>query len=301
MQRLNYHHLYYFWRVAKEGNLTQAAKQLHVSQSALSAQIKQLENTMDVQLFERTGRKLKLTETGMRSYAYAEEIFTKGDELENLLLTGKDSRQQTIRIGVLSTMSRNFIEVFIAPLASKPKLRFSLHSGGQAMLLEALANHQLDLALTNIEVHGSKDRLWECQQLARQPVAVVGPLEVDKKEVDKKNELSDHYRQQRWVLPINESPIRSAFDSFCAQQNFRPDIAAEADDMAMLRLLARDTGALAVIPDIVVRDELTSGRLKHLMTLPNIYENFYAVTVKRQYPSPLIGELFKPWLKSQSG
>lgn len=294
MSRLNYHHLYYFWRVAKEGNLTKAAGLLHVSQSALSAQIKQLENTMGVDLFNRTGRKLRLTETGIRTYAYAEEIFQKGEELEKLLLTGVEPENQTIRIGALATMSRNFVELFIEPLTDKPQLRFSLYSSGQARLLDALANHQLDLALTNIEVYGSHEQLWQCQLLARQPIAVIGPPEF----ANTGNSF-EHFKRQRWVLPVNESPIRAAFDSFCAQQQFRPDIAAEADDMAMLRLLARDIGALAVIPDIVVKDELNSGKLRHLLTLPNVYENFYAVTIKRQFPNELTGELFAPWLQGQ--
>jgi LysR family transcriptional activator of nhaA len=293
MSKLNYHHLYYFWRVAREGNLTRAADLLHVSQSALSAQIKQLESTMEVSLFNRTGRKLVLTETGIRTYAFAEEIFKKGEELEKLLRTGTEPDNQTIRIGALATMSRNFVKLFIEPLIHRPQLRFSLHSSGQARLLNALANHQLDLALTNTEVYGNHEQLWQCQLLARQPIAVVGPPG----SVSTENFLQ-HFKQQRWVLPVNESPIRAAFDSFCAQHQLKPDIAAEADDMAMLRLLARDTGALAVIPDIVVKDELNSGKLRHLLTLPNVYENFYAVTIKRQFPNALTGELFAPWLES---
>ena len=78
MNRLNYHHLYYFWQVAKIGNLTKTAEQLHVSQSALSAQIKQLEQNLGISLFNRTGRQLTLTESGHQTLRYAEDIFSKG-------------------------------------------------------------------------------------------------------------------------------------------------------------------------------------------------------------------------------
>ncbi len=291
MSKLNYHHLYYFWQVAKDGNLTRTAKTLHVSQSALSSQIKQLECNMSVRLFRREGRKLLLTETGQRTFSYADEIFKKGDELESLLLSGIEPESRIIRIGALSTMSRNFIEDFITPLIGKSRSHFSVHAGGQGHLLNALANHQLDLVLTNIAVHGDDGQLWQCQLLARQPIAVVGPPG----SISSKT-FSSQYKKQRWVLPVSESPIRSAFDSFCVQRQFTPDIVAEADDMAMLRLLARDSGALAVIPDVVVRDELNSNKLVHFMTLPNAYENFYGVTVKRQFSSELISELFSRWL-----
>lgn len=292
MSRLNYHHLYYFWRVAKHGNLTRTASDLHVSQSALSSQIKQLEHTMGVDLFLREGRSLVLTEVGRRALAYAEDIFSKGEELESLLLSGVERENRSVRIGMLSTMSRNFIESFIEPLNQQPHYTFSLQAKGQVNLLNALANHQLDLALTNIEVRGDDEPLWQTQLLARQPVAVVGPAGL----VSSKT-FSSAYKKQRWVLPVNESPIRSAFDSFCAQQQFEPKIAAEADDMAMLRLLARDSGALAVVPAVVVKDELSSGGLQHLLTLPNVFENFYAVTVRRQFPNPLMTMLLGEWMK----
>jgi LysR family transcriptional activator of nhaA len=288
MARLNYHHLYYFWRVARNGNLTSTANTLHVSQSALSAQIKQLEDTMDVTLFLRQGRKLTLTEAGQRTLMYADDIFSKGEELETLLRKGMNLSNQKIRIGMLSTMSRNFIENFIAPLQGRDDVQFSLHARGQVNLLNDLANHQFDLALTNIEVRGSDERLWQCRLIDRQAVAVIGPPGID---IDP--HYSDKYQKQRWVLPVNESPIRAGFDGFCAVHQLKPDILAEADDMAMLRLLARDNNALTVLPDVVVKDELAAGRLIHYMTLPDVYENFYAVTVKRQFQHQIIQELMK--------
>ena len=286
MSRLNYHHLYYFWRVAKQGNLTQAANNLHVSQSALSLQIKQLEEVMNVSLFMRKGRSLVLTEVGIQAFSYAEEIFKKGEELESLLTLGIQSEQPVIRIGMLSTMSRNFIESFIEPILRKPNIKYILHARGQANLLNALADHQLDLALTNIEVRGTSKQIWQCRLLARQPIAIIGPPGLGLKP-----ELSDAYQDQRWVLPVNDSPIRSAFDGFCAQYQFKPNVVAEADDMAMLRLLARDAGALAVMPGVVVKDELKSGELVEYMVLPNIFENFFAVSVSRHLPNPIVAEL----------
>lgn len=286
MNRLNYHHLYYFWCVARQGNLTKTAEQLHISQSALSSQIKQLEHTMGVQLFVREGRKLVLTETGHHTLSYADDIFKKGEELEILLSQGLQPSNTTIQIGMLSTMSRNFIETFLAPLLSNADIRYSLHARDQSALLNELSNHQLDLALTNIEVSGAGQQLWQTQLLARQAIAIVGPPGLD---LGKR--FSKKYHQQRWVLPVRDNPIRSAFDSLCAQHQFNPEVIAEANDMAMLRLLARDTGAIAVIPDVVVKDELEMGRLKHYLTLPNVYENFYAVTVKRHFPNQVISNL----------
>jgi LysR family transcriptional activator of nhaA len=284
VSRLNYHHLHYFWRVATLGNLTEAARQLHVSQSALSAQIRALEESMDTQLFERSGRRLLLTATGQRVLGYANDIFSRGEELESLLRHGIEPEYQQLRIGVLSTMSRNFIEGFIAPLISQPKVRFSLHARGMDNLLNGLATHQFDLILTNSNVAAEgQETLWQSQLLARQPLAVVGPPEQKPAA-----EFPQGYEGRRWVLPASGTELRSAFDGFCSRWNYEPDVQAEADDMAMLRLLARDTGALTVLPTVVVKDEIAQGTLLEFMTLPNVFESFYAVTVKRQFVSPVL-------------
>src|SRR5450830_462762 len=283
MARLNYHHLGYFWQVAKLGNLTKAANLLHVSQSALSSQIMQLEESMDVKLFSREGRKLVLTEMGHLTYSYAESIFTKGDELESVLLKGLQPDGLIIRIGMLSTMSRNFTESFMEPLIKRPNTKYILAAKDQTNLLNSLANHQLDIALTNIEVRGTEKHLWQCQLIARQPISLIGPPGLDLGST-----LSEGYNAYEWILPVSDSPIRSAFDGFCAQYQLQPKIVGEADDMAMLRLLARDSGAIAVMPEVVVKDELLQGRLKKYMTLPNVFENFYAVSIKRQLDNPII-------------
>lgn len=292
ISRLNYHHLYYFWRVATCGNLTRAAQNLHVSQSALSSQIRQLEESMNVQLFERRGRSLVLTESGHRVLSYAQDIFTKGEELESLLRQGIAPEFQVLRIGVLSTMSRNFIEAFISPLLSSRNVRFSLHAKGQANLLDGLSKHQFDLVLTNTNLGmnanlgGGEEPIWQSQLLARQPVSVVGPAGGKPGTA-----FPDGYRRLSWVLPGTPSEIRTAFDGFCALWQMEPLVLAEADDMAMLRLLARDSGALAVLPRVVVRDEIQQGTLVEYMTLPNVFENFYAITVKRQFVPNVLSEL----------
>lgn len=286
MSKLNYHHLYYFWRVAKQGNLTKTAASLHISQSALSAQIRQLEASLGVELFSRASRALHLTDSGQSALAYAEEIFTRGEELESLLSQGIQPAVRRVRIGVLTTMSRNFVESFIEPLIRRPNTQYLLQARGQVNLLNALASHEFDLALTNIQVQGGQAELWQCQLLARQPIAILGPPQLPLEKV-----FSKRYEACEWVAPVADSPIRSAFDSFCAQQQFKPRIVAEADDMAMLRLLARESAGVTLVPPVVVRDELEQGVLVERCPVPGVRETFYAITRDRRFPNPLLAEI----------
>ncbi|WP_439510024.1 LysR family transcriptional regulator [Marinimicrobium koreense] len=296
MSRLNYHHLYYFWRVASEGKLTRVAEQQHVSQSALSAQIRQLEERMGKPLFERRNRKLVLTEAGRQVFNYAEVIFTKGEELESLISRGIEPEQQTIRIGMLSTMSRNFIESFIEPLLARNErdVSFSLHAMGMTNLLNGLARHELDVVLTNTQIQpsGAPAVAWQSQLLARQPLSIIGPADLDPAAV-----FPEGYQGLRWVLPGANHEIRRGFDALCSLHQYQPDILAEVDDMAMLRLLARDSGAVTVLPEVVVKDELQQGRLRGYERLPNLFENFFAITLPREFMPSLVSELLSRSLK----
>jgi LysR family transcriptional activator of nhaA len=294
MSRLNYHHLQYFWHVVKVGNLTKAAEKLHISQSALSSQIRQLEVSLDCDLFLRQGRKLVLTEFGNVAFSYADSIFTKGLELESLLRKGIEPESQTLRVGVLSTMSRNFIESFVEPILNHPMFKLEIISSGQTNLLKSLSNHEIDLALTNIEVRGNADQLWECILLDHQPISVIGPSGMELKP-----EFSNKYADFHWVLPHMDNPIRAAFDGLCALHQIEPNVIAETNDMAMLRLLARDAAAFTVMPEVVVKDELKNGVLKSYAQLNGVFENFYAVTIKKHFRKLEINNLVNHFLMSK--
>lgn len=277
MSRLNYHHLYYFWQVAKLGNLTQAAKELHVSQSALSAQIKQLEHNVGVSLFERVGRSLMLTDQGKKVLSYADDIFTTGQELEALLSKGVQSTTH-VTIGVLTTLSRNFVEAFISPLMRRSNVQFKLKSGSISELLNGLTNHELDLVLTNRTINlDTSDPYWQCQLVAKQPLAIIGPPALKPN-----TPFPQGFEKTRWILPPANSDLRTAFNALCAQYQYFPNILAEVDDMAMMRLLARDSGAVAVLPAVVVKDEIAQGVLQQYQELPNIYEYFYAISTQKK-------------------
>ena len=146
MSRLNYHHLHYFWRVATLGNLTEAARQLHVSQSALSAQIRALEENMDTQLFERSGRRLLLTATGQRVLGYANDIFSRCEELESLLRHGIEPEYQQLRIGVLSTMSRNFPRSSSSAVASTSLVSIRLWASSNARLSWRTSSAEIEVS-----------------------------------------------------------------------------------------------------------------------------------------------------------
>ena len=286
--RLNYHHLQYFRAVAHEGNLTRAAQHLRVAQSALSTQIRQLEAQLGQALFARQGRTLVLTEAGRIALAYADTIVGAGNELVATLREGRRRERQVLRVGAVATLSRNFQRGFLAPLVGQPDVELVLQSGSLGELLARLGAHTLDLVLSNRRVQEDTGAAWRCRRIARQQVSLVGPP---------RRGAPFRFPEDLAVVPLalpsRDSEIRGGFDVLCEQYGLRVSVAAEVDDMAMLRLIARDSQAAALVPAVVVLDELRAGVLEEYALVPGLYEEFYAITVRRQYQHPLVPPLLE--------
>jgi len=287
LRQLNFHHLHYFWVVAREGHLTRAAQQLHVSQSALSSQIRQLEEQLGHALFLREGRTLRLTEFGVLALGYADSIFSLGAELISTAQGGAGQQSQRLRVGAVATLSRNFQENFLRPVIGIPDIRLSLESASLEELLERLRAHRLDLILSNKPVSADAQQRWRCRRVSRQSVCLVGPPRRRRKPFSFPEDMHD----LPLLLPGRSSDIRSQFDLLCEELGLTVRAYAEVDDMAMLRLLARDSGGVTVVPEVVVQDELKQGSLHKYCELPRVFENFYAITMRRHFQSAVLKSL----------
>lgn len=291
---LNLHHLRLFRAVATNGTLTGAAQQLNLSQSALSTQLKTLELSLGHDLFERRGRNLVLTEAGRIALDHAESIFRTADDLA-ATLKGATRGRRALRVGALSTLSRNFQIQFLRPLLRRPDVEVVQRSGSQGELLRGLEALSLDVVLTNVPPSRDARSPWLVHKLAEQPVSLIGTAaRLGKAKADKSRgmrKLAGLIESHPLVLPTPETALRASFDALMSTLGLTPQIAAEADDMAMLRLLVREGAGLAVIPPIVVRDELASGVLQEAVRLDGIQETFIAVTLARRFPNPLLAEV----------
>ncbi len=283
--RLNYHHLHYFWAVAREGNLTRAAQRLHVAQSALSTQIRQLEAQLGQPLFERRGRRLELTEAGRIALDYADTIVATGNELVGTLRDGRRAERHVLRVGAVATLSRNFQRAFLAPVLSDPSLALSLQSGSLSELLARLRAHTLDVVLSNRRVPEDAEHAWRSRRIARQQVSLLGPPR------NAVFRFPDELADVPLLLPSRDHEFRTQFDVLCDERGLRVTVLAEADDMAMLRVLARELDAVTLVPAVVVRDELREGQLEEYCAVPDLYEEFHAISVRRQYQAPLLRAL----------
>ncbi len=284
---LNLHHLRLFQAIAAAGTLTGASRNLNLSPSALSTQVKALEASLGHALFERRGRGLELTEAGRIALDHADTIFRTADDLGAILRDASHGRR-ALRIGALSTLSRNFQMQFVAPLVGRTDVEVVVRTGPQDALLRALDGFQCDVVLSNLAPPRDAASPWLVHQLSEQQVGLIGtPARVG----NGSRTVADLLAHEPLVLPVPETAMRAAFDALAARLGVTPAIAAEVDDMAMLRLLARADAGLAVIPPIVVQDELRAGSLVEAASLDGITEPFLAITRARRFPNPLLRDL----------
>ncbi|AOL94503.1 LysR family transcriptional regulator [Porphyrobacter sp. LM 6] len=287
MASLNLHHLRLFRAVAREGTLTAAAKALNISQSAVSTQIKALELDLGHDLFERRGRNLVLTEAGRIALDYAEQIFRASEQL-TATFRAVGGQRKVLRIGALATLSRNFQMKFLEPLIGRDDVEVVLRSGTQGSLLRALEAMTIDVLLTNQVPARDAASPYLVRRIDEQPVSLIGARS---RLIIAARGLPTLLAEAPLILPTPETALRAGFDAMIERMGIVPRIAAEADDMAMLRLLARSDAGVAVIPPIVVQDELAAGTLYELAKLPEITEQFWAVTIARTFPNPLLKDV----------
>lgn len=288
MHKLNYNHLYYFWVIANEGNLVKAARILLVSQSALSTQLKKLEHQLDTELFDREGRTLKLTDAGQLTLEYANKIFALGNELSSVIRHNKKNKSY-FKIGIVASLSRNFVENFIRPLLVDQDIELVIDSGNQAELLNKLAKYQLDIVLSNHRPLISINNPFKTRSIAKQQLSIIGQPLPKNKVFNIKKDLARH----QLLLPGRGNEIRAMFDAYCDENGLEYEIMAEINDMPALRLLIRDSSCIALMPKVVVQDEIKNGTLQEYCKIPNLYENFYALHMERHIEFDLFNNLFE--------
>jgi len=283
MQRLNHHHLYVFFIFAKNLSFTKTAQQLLIAQSAVTSQVKQLEQTLNLELVDRTyPRKPQLTEAGHKVAEYADSIFESSRELINWATSGALPKKRMTRIGAISGLSRNFQYEFIEPLVNERNMKFEITTGDQENLLRQLGDHQLDVVLT------SKNATTDSKINFHSHVIKTSPLVIVKKKKsgsrDLKN-LDQLISENSIYIPGRNFEAKPELDAYL--DKFKSiHIAGEVDDTALLRVLAIKSDSAVVIPEMGIINEIISKEVTVVARLNKVIQKFYAITRQRRDPNP---------------
>ena len=289
MPYLNYHHLKYFRAIARQGGLTKAAEHLNVSPSSLSVQLKALEEQLGHALFLREGKSLLLTDAGKIALSYAESVFKSGDDLLATMRGLSTDKRKILRIGAVANLSRNFQLSFLRNLIIQEDVEIIIHSGNFSELLNQLQSLSIDLLLSNQAAPVEINSEWKNKLISDQSVSLIGHKQGIKQK--KKINFPAGLEGLSLVLPGRGCAIRSAVDRIVGDAGVKIKILAEVDDMAMLRLIVRDSKAFTIVPPVVVIDELKTGELVEYAQIPEIKESFFCITKEQKFPNPVLKDL----------
>ncbi len=295
MQRLNHHHLYLYWVFGRNGSFTKTARELGIAQSAVTTQIRQLEESLSLPLVDRSNpRRPEITPEGRKVLEYADSIFETSRELLHWATKGALPKLRVIRIGALSGLSRNLQCQFMAPLISNPGVRFEVIAGDARNLLSMLAEYELDVVLGSHGVGAEVGRGFRSWVLASSPLVFV----VEKSQVrSARPTLEKILKGKSLFIPGRGFEAKPELHAFLEDLSVPFRIAGEIDDIALLRVLALRSGAVVALPELGALREITSGDLKVIARLDRIQQRFYAITRQSLGPNEEVSRLIDRLVK----
>lgn len=283
---INYKHLHYFWSVAKEGGIARASERLNLTPQTISGQLTVLENYLGVVLFNRVGRNLELTETGRLILSYADEIFSLGGELEEMIHQLPDDRPQLFRVGVVDVVPKSITHRILKPALHMPEpVRMICRESNLDTLLAELAIHRLDLVLADrpipptISTRGFSHKLGECSVSFFATEQLLKSLTGD---------FPACLNGAPLLLPSKGSQLRSNIDQWLNKHHIHPRMMAEFDDSALMKVFGQEGAGIFIAPAVIEAEVEWQYQVTAIGRVDEVKERFYAITVERRVTHPVI-------------
>ncbi len=288
MEWLNYHHLFYFWTVARAGSIARASEELRLSQPTISNQLKTLEASLGQKLFERRGRRLVLTDVGRTALRYAEDIFRTGRELQQAMKGLPGRERLRLVVGVADVIPKRIAEILLeSAVAAVPDVTLVCRESPLRQLLASLALHELDVVLSDspasedIKVKAFNHPLVDCGVT----FLAAGRLAHLRKGFPRSLDGAPA------LLPAEATALRRTLDAWFEAQGVHPRLAGEFDDSALLEAFgARGMGFFAA-PSIIDREVRAQHGVALLGRSEDVHARFYAITVERRLRHPAVAAI----------
>lgn len=286
---VNYHHLLYFKTIAIEGGIAKAAKKLRLGQPTLSTQMKQFEDTIGHQLFDRSKRQLQLTEAGRMVLGYASEIFKLGDEMVDSLSDQHVTTKFHVQIGAMDAVAKHLIlKVFHKAQASFDCV-VSIAEGHGDELLRELRAHRLDLVISNYPPPVGEAAGFYAKSIARMPVVVCG----SEKFADLTRGFPASLKGKPFVMPSLQSKLRHDVEHFLKLSDIQVNIVAEVQDTSLQKLMGSHGDGLIPIALPAAEELIENNALVNIGTLQDVHEDLWLIAAQRRIQNPVAAAIMQ--------
>ena len=280
MRHLNYSHLFYFWTVAREGSIVNAAEILHLTPQTISGQLKLLDESVGQPLFDRAGRGLVLSETGRVVFEYADEIFSVGAELANFVRGGAGGGPELLRIGAVSSMPKLVVQRIVAPvLADDKTVHVRCVEATLNQLLADLALHRLDLVLSEQPMPPGIGLKAYNHKLGDSGLSFFGPR---KGAAATRRGFPGSLDAAPMLLPSKHSVLRRRIDDWLESEGIAPEVVGEFDDSALLKAFGEAGYGFFAAPTVIETEICRMYRMAVIGRAPEVRESFYAISPERR-------------------
>ncbi len=286
MDWLNYHHLLYFWMVAREGTILRAAEKLHIGQPAISTQLRSLEESLGQKLFQKSGRTLQLTETGKTVYRYADEIFSLGRELVDTLKGHPVGKPVRFVVGIVDAMPKLMARRLLEPaLQLSDDLRLVCIEDTLQQLLSQLMLHNVDIVLSDAPVTAAFNVRAYNHALGNSAVGLFATKELARRY---RKGFPQSLNGAPLLMPGHSSALRRPLDSWLESHDLHPLIRAEFDDSALLKAFGQ-TGEGLFPGGVVIQDEICRQfEVEFVGEVEGVHEHFFAISAERKIKHPAV-------------
>jgi LysR family transcriptional regulator, transcriptional activator of nhaA len=289
MANLNYHHLRYFWAVARAGNLTRASAELHLTPQTVSTQIKDLESAIGEALFQRSGRLLVLTDIGQVVLRYADEIFALGHELVQTLRGSPTGRPLRLTVGIADVLPKLVAHRLIEPaLGLEETVRVDCHEGRPEELLAELAIHKLDVVLSDAPIPSTVRVRAHSHLLGKCDVMFMANARLATKY---RRGFPDSLDDAPVLLPAKGTALRLALEQWFDQRRIRPAIVGEFDDSALLKVFGQAGAGVFAVPTVVQAEVARQYHVKPVGPVEGVVERFHAISLERKIQHPAVAAI----------
>jgi LysR family transcriptional activator of nhaA len=286
MEWLNYHHLRYFWTVAKEGSLARAAAKLHVSQPSISEQIRELESALGEKLFRREGRGNRLTDAGQMVFGYADEIFTLGRELMNAVKQRPGAKTLRFYVGVVDSFPKLVTNQILSPVFAMPQtVHVICREGKLEDLLAQLAAHRLDIVLSDEPAASSTNFKTFSHSLGEASTIFYAEKRLAAK---LRHGFPQSLHDAPALLPAENTTLRRALETWFRAQNIRPRVVAECEDLALMKVMAEEGRGFIPVPTIPTTDPAGLYGFQRIGQADECRVQFHAITAERRIAHPAV-------------
>lgn len=286
MSWLNYHHLQYFWAVCQEGSVAKASEKLHVTPATISIQLRDLEKSLGVKLFRKSGRGLALTEMGQAVQQYANDIFATGEELLDMIHGRPVGGPMTLRVGIKDVMPKLVAYQLLEPtLQMTPEVRLMCFEGDAERLVSDLAVHKLDVVLSDTPLDPTIKVRAYSHLLGESDIVLVGSKSLAKKV---RGDFPAALDGCPILLPMRNSVLRRSLDYWFKVNELYPKIVGEFEDSAMLKIMGRAGVGVFPVARAICKEVEAMYDVEYISAIPDITEKYYALTVERKVTHPAV-------------